>query len=106
MLSEKGGLNMANYFIHFPGGACTHAAEKAIYPYLQDEFDGSIVAENSIKPIIKANIDAWLKEYQKTHKSKSIECTVHKGGPGYYINVGQLYLTLWEIKHEIGVMTI
>lgn len=97
---------MTNYFIKFLGWACTCAAEKAIYPYLMDNFDGSIVAENSIEPIVKANIDAWLKHYQQIHKGKSIECTVHKGGPGYYINVGQLCLTLSEIKHEIGVMTI
>lgn len=97
---------MANYFIKFLGRACICAAEKAIYPYLSDELDGAIVAENSIEPIVKANIDARIKENQRTHKVKSIECTVRKGGPGYYINVGQLFLTLSEIKHEIGVMTI
>lgn len=97
---------MVNYYMNFSGRACTCAAEKAIYPYLTDEFDGAIVSDSSIEPIVKAKIDAWLKEYRQTHKGRSIECTVHKGGPGYYINVGQLYLTLSKIKHEIGVMVI
>lgn len=92
--------------MNFSGRACTCAAEKAIYSFLRDKYDGAVVAEDSITPVVKADIDAWLKEYQQSHKGKPIECTVHKGGPGYYINVGQLYLTLHKITHGIRVLTI
>lgn len=92
---------MKKYYVSLVGRACTCAAEKAIYPWLRDEFDQTVVSERAIRDCIEARINKWLEEYNASHKGRAIECSVFSGGVGYYVNAGQLCLSLTEIKREI-----
>lgn len=96
---------MECYYINFCGRACSLAAEKAIYPYLKDNYDGSVISESAIQTVVD-EINAQIEHYFISHKGQKIECCSHRGGPGYYVNVGQLYMTLIKINHEIGVRLI
>ena len=96
---------MATYFINFSGTACSLAIEKEMYIYLRETFDGAITCEREI-PMIVRQINERIKIWLEHHRGKRIECSAHRGGPGYYINVGQLYMTLSEVKHEIGVVIV
>lgn len=96
---------MANYFINFCGTACSLAVEKEMHGFIRDNYDAAIIAEDAI-PMVVERINSKIREYFLTHRGKPIECSAHKSEPRYYINVGQMYMTLTRIEHEIGATIV
>ena len=94
---------MSKYFIKFDCTAGSLAIEKAMYHYIREHYDYSLVEEDKIESIaqdLRREIDAFLLLHRQA-KPIEVRATKHSFSDTWGIQVGQMYVTLYEVRREI-----